>query len=345
MSRTFKERAIVFFAAKKSCHRAKILFGLAGLPAAELHGNLTQQQRLQALDDFRDGKTQFLLATDLAGRGLDIAAVQTVINCDLPTEMKTYVHRVGRTARAGRAGRAVSIVAERDRAFLKQVLKHASGSTVQTRTVPQESVSYWVDRIAELEAEVEEVLNGEYEDKALRVAEMEANKAVNVLEHREEIMGRPARSWFQTTQEKEDAAKRSKLDAPTAQRSEAPPPEIVKVKVKRDKYAGLTRKQRRARQRAELFAKDEEEEGGGGTRLPDQKGAKRALNAEARHVPLGAGKRKAEPAPGTGKKAKRATPAAEAKKADEPPRKIPMTKKARSHSKPKFSKNRKRSSR
>ena len=82
MSRTFKERAIVFFAAKKSCHRAKILFGLAGLPAAELHGNLTQQQRLQALDDFRDGKTQFLLATDLAGRGLDIAAVQTDINCD-----------------------------------------------------------------------------------------------------------------------------------------------------------------------------------------------------------------------------------------------------------------------
>ena len=69
VSRTFKERVIVFFASKKNCHRAKILFGLAGLPAAELHGNLTQQQRLQALDDFRDGKTQFLLATDLAGRG------------------------------------------------------------------------------------------------------------------------------------------------------------------------------------------------------------------------------------------------------------------------------------
>ena len=56
------------------------------------------------------------------------------------------------------------------------MLKHASGSSVQTRTVPPESISYWVDRIAELEAEVEEVLHGEHEDKALRVAEMEANK-------------------------------------------------------------------------------------------------------------------------------------------------------------------------
>ena len=149
------------------------------------------------------------------------------------------------------------------------MLKHASGSTVQTRTVPQESVAYWVDRIAELEAEVEEVLNGEYEDKALRVAEMEATKALNVLEHRDEIYGRPARSWFQTNDEKEASAKRSKHEGPTAARSEAPIVEVVKPKIKRDKYAGLTRKQRRARQRTELFAKDEEEavEGGGDFRV------------------------------------------------------------------------------
>ena len=58
-------------------------------------GEASFPKALQALDDFRDGKTQFLLATDLAGRGLDIPSVQTVINNDLPTEMKTYVHRVG----------------------------------------------------------------------------------------------------------------------------------------------------------------------------------------------------------------------------------------------------------
>ena len=177
---------------------------------------------------------------------------------------------------------------------------------------------------------------------------MEATKAVNVLEHRDEIMGRPARSWFQTNDEKEAAAKRSKHEGPTAQRSEAPPPEPVKVKVKRDKYAGLTRKQRRARQRNELFAKDEAEavEGGGDFRVPDQKGAKRALNAEARGTPFNAKRGAAPSAPGTGKKAKRAS-GSEAKedKDKAAPRKIPLSKKAKSHSKAKFSKNRKRSSR
>lgn len=84
-TRTFTSRTIIFLASKVHAHRVKVLFGLFGLVAAELHGNLTQTQRLQALDDFRDGKADFLLATDLAGRGLDIRGVSTVINYELPS--------------------------------------------------------------------------------------------------------------------------------------------------------------------------------------------------------------------------------------------------------------------
>ena len=166
-ARTFTSRAIIFVASKATAHRLKILFGLAGLRAAELHGNLTQQQRLDALDTFAAADADFLIATDLAGRGLDIKGVTTVINYELPTEMKTYVHRVGRTARAGADGRAVSLVAERDRPFLKLVLKHAT-SAVKTRAVPQESVGYWAGRIAGMEGEVASVLAEERDEKALQ---------------------------------------------------------------------------------------------------------------------------------------------------------------------------------
>ena len=188
-ARTFTSRAIIFVASKATAHRLKILFGLAGLRAAELHGNLTQQQRLDALDTFAAADADFLIATDLAGRGLDIKGVTTVINYELPTEMKTYVHRVGRTARAGADGGAVSLVAERDRPFLKLVLKHAT-SAVKTRAVPQESVGYWAGRIAGMEGEVASVLAEERDEKALQWRRW-ANKASNLIDHREEIMARP----------------------------------------------------------------------------------------------------------------------------------------------------------
>jgi ATP-dependent RNA helicase DDX27 len=67
--------------------------------------NDTPVQRLQALQDFKNSQVDYLLATDLASRGLDIKGVQTVINYDMPGQLSQYTHRVGRTARAGRNGR------------------------------------------------------------------------------------------------------------------------------------------------------------------------------------------------------------------------------------------------
>jgi ATP-dependent RNA helicase DDX27 len=83
----------------------------------ELHGNLTQAQRLESLENFKAGNSDFLIATDLAGRGLDVQGIDVVINFEVPRNVSEYVHRVGRTARAGRKGRAVTLADDSGRYF------------------------------------------------------------------------------------------------------------------------------------------------------------------------------------------------------------------------------------
>ena len=102
LSRTCRDHAIVFIRTKFLCHRLHIVFGLLGLRVAELHGNMSQTQRLESLRAFRDGTVDILLTTDVAARGLDIVGVKTVVNFQLPNTLEQYIHRVGRTARAGK---------------------------------------------------------------------------------------------------------------------------------------------------------------------------------------------------------------------------------------------------
>ena len=111
----FKDRVMIFFKTKRQCHRMAIIFALLDYKSAELHGNLSQNQRINALDDFKEGKVNYLLATDLAARGIDIREVKTVINCELPSEVSRYIHRVGRTARAGFFGTSITLCDENER--------------------------------------------------------------------------------------------------------------------------------------------------------------------------------------------------------------------------------------
>lgn len=213
VTRTFKTRTIIFFRQKVTAHRFKIMFGLTKLRAAELHGNLTQAQRLEALDVFRNGEVDFLLCTDLAARGLDIAGVETVINYDFPSEVKEYVHRVGRTARAGNQGRACSIICSGnsdERKLLKVVAKRAQGK-LSARIVPPTVIGKWRAWIDSLGAAVNTVLKEEKQEKEMRLAEMELGKAGNMLKHADDIYARPARTWFQSESEKlEEKAKARK---------------------------------------------------------------------------------------------------------------------------------------
>ncbi|KAH9693410.1 DEAD-box ATP-dependent RNA helicase 28 [Citrus sinensis] len=176
-SKTFTSKVIIFSGTKQAAHRLKILFGLAALKAAELHGNLTQAQRLEALELFRKQHVDFLIATDVAARGLDIIGVQTVINYACPRDLTSYVHRVGRTARAGREGYAVTFVTDNDRSLLKAIAKRA-GSKLKSRIVAEQSITKWSKIIEQMEDQVAAILQEEREERILRKAEMEATKKI-----------------------------------------------------------------------------------------------------------------------------------------------------------------------
>lgn len=244
--RTFRTQVIIFVRSKKLAHQLKILFGLVGLSAAELHGDLSQEQRLQSLSQFRDGKVDFLLATDLASRGIDIRGVQTVINYDMPAQMEPYLHRVGRTARAGRQGRAVTLVGESDRRLLKAVLKRTPPEQVKHRLMPSDVVQQLSETIASLKAEIEQILAEEKEERAMRQAEMEVQKSENMIAHQDEIYSRPARTWFQSDRAKADA----KAAAGAAYAAQ------MDGTKKKDRFAGLSRKKRRNKLMREEDAKD-----------------------------------------------------------------------------------------
>lgn len=85
-----------------------------GLKAISINGKMTQSNRIGALNKFKSGERNILIATDVASRGIDIPSVDLVINYDIPQQTKDYIHRVGRTARAGKTGRSITFVTQYD---------------------------------------------------------------------------------------------------------------------------------------------------------------------------------------------------------------------------------------
>lgn len=257
VTRTFSTQTIVFFDTKAKAHRMMILCGLCGIQCAELHGNLTQAQRLESLEKFRKGEVEILLATDLAARGLDISRVETVVNFEMPNQVETYIHRIGRTARAGRRGKSCTLIGEGRRHLMKEIMKDAAERTkiangetstnqakkavIRSRSIPAAVIAHFVKKIRSLEPHVEEVLQAEAVAKLDRLAEMEVLRAQNIIQYSDQIKSRPQRQWFASEKEKkntkEAAAEKAKL---------------IAEKVGTGKHR-MTRKKRRAREAREMF--------------------------------------------------------------------------------------------
>jgi ATP-dependent RNA helicase DeaD len=105
-----KQRAIVFCETRGECDDITRSLQSVGLRADALHGDIVQARRTETLNAFRDGRIDFLVATNVAARGIDISSMPLVVNFRMPHDSETYVHRVGRTGRAGQSGRAITLV-------------------------------------------------------------------------------------------------------------------------------------------------------------------------------------------------------------------------------------------
>ena len=114
-------QVLVFVRMKRDANRLSRELVRDGINATAIHSDRTQQERVQALEDFKQGKVPVLVATDVAARGLDIEQLPFVVNYELPHTPEDYVHRIGRTGRAGLPGEAISLVSPEETKFLEDI--------------------------------------------------------------------------------------------------------------------------------------------------------------------------------------------------------------------------------
>ena len=126
--------AIVFCRTKHRSNRVFEKLERAGIPCERIHGNRSQAQRTKALAGFKDGTFRVLVATDIVARGIDVTALEHVVNFDVPNASEDYIHRVGRTARADATGDAFTLVAPDEESTMRDI-ERALGRRIERRTV------------------------------------------------------------------------------------------------------------------------------------------------------------------------------------------------------------------
>jgi ATP-dependent RNA helicase RhlE len=131
---TDTESVLIFTRTKHRAKRVGQQLEKAGYKAASLQGNLSQNKRQAALDGFRDGSYQILVATDIAARGIDVSSISHVINYDMPDTADAYTHRIGRTGRAAKTGDAFTFITREDEDLVRSI-ERVLGENIERRTI------------------------------------------------------------------------------------------------------------------------------------------------------------------------------------------------------------------
>jgi ATP-dependent RNA helicase DeaD len=153
------ESALIFVRTRQAAAELTSQLQAAGHSVDEYHGNLNQAQRERLLNRFRQNQVRWVVATDIAARGLDVDHLTHVINYDLPDSVESYVHRIGRTGRAGREGTAISIIQPIDRRKLRLIERHVR-QTLQVRSIPTRA-QIEARHLEKMQTTLRDVLTGE----------------------------------------------------------------------------------------------------------------------------------------------------------------------------------------
>ena len=203
-------RTIIFFNTKSECHKSKIMLSKFNINSCvEINSNINQTERIKSLDNFQKGKVKFLLATDIAGRGIDIDKVRYVINFQMPLLTERYIHRIGRTARKGYIGESITICSEKDRSVLKKLLKKEKiNIPLNFIKIDNKDIKSVYKKILDFKSDVDNDIINENCEKEIQLAERDVEKTINIKMYENEIKSRPKKKWFES---KKDKKKREKL--------------------------------------------------------------------------------------------------------------------------------------
>ncbi len=226
------EGMIVFVRTKQATEVLAERLRARGFSAAALNGDVPQAQRERLVDQLRDGRLDILAATDVAARGLDVERVSHVVNYDIPTDVESYVHRIGRTGRAGRTGDALSFITPRERYLLKAIEKATRQKLTEiplptvedvnvtrvarftdsiTRALGSEQLGFFRDLVTDYESEHDVPAA----DVAAALAVI-AQDGVPLLLEPEPEPRRPSRPAGEDRQRKEPRGGRARSDVPLA---------------------------------------------------------------------------------------------------------------------------------